>query len=988
MIEAFYQDISVPGQKVVATIDDYKVITHYVLGTTEEIIPFLSQFEELNTYHSVGGYQGLPTGKQFEKKGSLKNLTGCVGASSFVFDLDVGDKDGQYDSLEEAFDDISAAVEQGNLPEPRWILYSGGGLQIYYVVDEILDEVIWTPRFQQLKRHVARFLKVDPTVGSKPYRLVRSPCTANWKYEEPVMPQIITEVPGDYLSLDWLDQVAPQGVKPKASKVAIDPTESELKVDSPISAKRIIKACKFFQNLYQHRGSNATYPVWFSSLNVAAHTKEFRTFAHILSKGHSGYSREETDLRFDEVIQNASAGPHGCHHFGDTDNPDSPCHGCWAAKAGLKNPVSAARHFNPIAHNNTTLRDMLGKSSKKKPAPVLVNLDEPEIETSVPLVSLDDIAVDDDDETLGLKKKVEYEYFLPDGWEVVEGIIQDSEQNPVCQDLCIGSKQRSLTRNDACIPISADYGENWTTIPAGAVGSIGAVVTNLANAGIYIINTKKTHFLLMQAMSQKLHYQITSYGFSEDLKRIVIPKHQLGHMPDNVCLSPRMRPLEAKWGGQRGTMKKWLKAVQIYERPGQEPYLMALLASLASPLLKYHDLEKGVLLSLIGAGGAGKTTSMLAATSVWGKPLGTLAVANSTYNAIRHTMTQCGNLPFILDDVSQTKSQILKNLALDISQGENKARLDRNSERMDDENWQLICLTTSNVSVLKRLAEEVDQGVADMDRVFEVPVTLSTSVSIEEGRMTATLLKQNFGHIGPKWMEALMDADMEEERKSFKAFSDGFWREHGLEGRNRFYASLITSCYWAHRRIKEMYPDFPGDPLMTLRWMSGKIYTNASYVSDVLNSRVPSIDDFVTEFSIEGCVLSPTISPKGDQTARTYIGMGQNMKGYIFEYGQYYAIPTQTFDKWCTRNALKTNTVLDYWQGSGRVVNHDKKDGHFRARVRLQKGLIIDGVRQKPTVILVYRGDTIESESSPKGATAGSQHQKETSNPYASVEDY
>ena len=914
MLEQFYQDLVPPGQKVLATIDE-KDIQHYVVDSTAEIIPCLKRFPEYNTYHSLGAYQGLKPGPLFK----VKNLEGCIGVRMWAFDLDVGDKDTEYETLEDAYEALAQGVEEGYIPEPRWVIYSGGGLQFYLAVpggafEQGLPEELWSSYFQKIRSHFLKNgLKLDRTVGSHPYRLLRSPCTPNWKYEEPVEPEILNEEAGPQVTQEWLDSLE-EPVAPSSTKTYTD--DSSLAVERPVSLKKVLKACKALRQEYDTKGEQTPYGRWVAVANACAHTFEFRKGFHALSKGHPEYTEEGTNEKFDEIAHNASAGPWGCDNFGNASDPDSPCHGCWANQMGLKNPISAARHF--------------GKRPPK----------------TIDIKVLDEVAELPTEELGDHNNWGVPEHHMPGDFFIDDGQMWN-DAGPVCKLFYIKRIQFNEDRNLGSIQVSTDR-KVWYPLAAKKLSMPAACVSELLNVGIMVWNDKATMAYLRQgSMLDGKVREAGRFGWDTEFSSFYMPTGMVGASPTEP--SEDLTRLQKKWGASSGSLEGWLDAISIYGRPGQQAYLMAVLASMASPLLAYHNLEKGVIMSLTGPGGTGKSTALKAAASVWGRPLQTIASMSSTFVATRIYLGLCGHAPMIFDEITQMPVEDLKQLALEISQGLGRERGTKEANLAHSETWQLNMITTSNTSLHAKLAEMVDVGSADMNRVIELPVIQSEFVSLQQGNELLEGIHQHHGHMGNVVISKLLDKNIEQERKDFARMLASFRKVDSLRGRDRFADSLIASCYWMHKLAKEVAPAFPGDPEEMFMWMRNQLSQNNQYIEDVLKVRVPSPDDFLIDFIAENLVVQE-INEKG------YMAQGQSMKGYLYDAGEWMIVTKSVLDGWCKRHLLTTRTVLESWARSGRLQNMGPSDDQVRWTGKLKGGLTLEGKTSYPTVIMLHKG--------------------------------
>jgi uncharacterized protein (DUF927 family) len=101
-----------------------------------------------------------------------------------------------------------------------------------------------------------------------------------------------------------------------------------------------------------------------------------------------------------------------------------------------------------------------------------------------------------------------------------------------------------------------------------------------------------------------------------------------------------------------GSLDDWKKSIAMFGDPGYEWHAFSVLCGFASPLMEFTNVN-GVILSLYGKSGFGKTGALYGALSIWGHPEN-LAVFDATQNALITRMIACKNLPFGLDEQSNT----------------------------------------------------------------------------------------------------------------------------------------------------------------------------------------------------------------------------------------------------------------------------------------------------------------------------------------------
>lgn len=966
MLDQFYEDLLPEGQHVVATLSGKK-IQHYVVDSTQELIPFLEQFQNKNTYHSLGAYSGLVEG-ELEV---VKNLGGCTGCRAFTFDLDVGEERGKYESLEQAFEALALAIEEGHCPEPTWTVYSGGGLQFALVLGgkayaKGLPEELWSRCFQTIRAHLMKHLKIDPTVGSRPYRLLRSPCTPNWKYGEPVMPEILNEERGPYITGSWIKTLP----APKKSTNTANPEADGLqRPERPVGKHRIYRACKALRQMSKTGGQGVLEPEWFAAANISAHTFEYRAMFHELSSLHSDYDPADTDAKFNHVAANAMSGPMGCEFFGDPSDESSPCHGCWAAKAGLGNPVSAARKFGDTG--KPKVDNKKAKVDNKK----VEEADEEEEEEEE--YSLDEVAEDIEDSGRGVTEDgIPTTYGIADG-QLPDDFSTDGEwisgpKGLVCMHFIVKQFQFNERTSRGKLLVSRD-GKTWREIEASKLATPAALSAELFNIGIRVDHDNHTLDYVRQAAITHDQNQEQDYlGWSPDCKAALLPSGSIGDV--SVKESAGLKPLLEDWRGQSGTAEEWVNAIKFYERPGQEPYLMAILASLGSPLLYYYDLDtKGVMMSLTGTGGAGKTTALKAASSIWGKASSSITGTSSTLNAKRALISQCRTLPAIYDDITQIENEELKELALEISQGQGRARGKVDGSVQVMERWQLVFLTSSNISLHQKLAEILGKGSADMNRVLELNIRPSVNVSAIQGQELLNGIQGNHGHVGEAFLKHVMTTDRQAGRELFMKKQLQLRAADKLQGSDRFVDTLICLCYSAHKMVKELYPQFPGNPEELFTWMREQLRDNNKSIKQYLSDRLPEIDDFISAFVVEDLIIEPT--------GKGYAKQGNSLKGYLYSAPEYYLAPRDVFNAWCRRNNLTARAVLEQWGATGRVFNHASPGHANRWSGRMRESIVIDGKSVNPNIVALRKSHAdVKAETDKKSGNVTSINKASSAN--------
>jgi len=156
-----------------------------------------------------------------------------------------------------------------------------------------------------LKSEGLTFKTVDPAVF-KPGTMIRMPETENRKAGRPsTQTKILNResAPQDFdlKKLSGLPDV------PETDQV----TEVERKFFT-VDTKGVLDGCNFLKHCKEN-ASKLPEPQWFAMLSIIPRLEGGREIAHEYSKGHKGYSFEETETKIDQAI--AASGPRTCKNI-------------------------------------------------------------------------------------------------------------------------------------------------------------------------------------------------------------------------------------------------------------------------------------------------------------------------------------------------------------------------------------------------------------------------------------------------------------------------------------------------------------------------------------------------------------------------------------------------------------------------------------------------------------------------------------------------
>ena len=213
-----------------------------------------------------------------------------------------------------------------------------------------------------------------------------------------------------------------------------------------------------------------------------------------------------------------------------------------------------------------------------------------------------------------------------------------------------------------------------------------------------------------------------------------------------------------------GNYTKWLAEAQKCRSESLTAQIM-LAASFASPLIgKIGCLPFFVHLWGVESG-TGKTVALMLAASVWGNPdIGSyIQTFNSTQVSCERTAAFLNNIPLCIDELQLSKDSHGKSRfdVYQLAQGVGRGRGNRSGGIDSVPTWSLCILTTGESPLTNE-----NNGAGAINRVIDIECKASESV-IKDGFNTSAIVKQNYGHAGKKFIEAMTEAEFKTAKERY-----------------------------------------------------------------------------------------------------------------------------------------------------------------------------------------------------------------------------
>ena len=204
-----------------------------------------------------------------------------------------------------------------------------------------------------------------------------------------------------------------------------------------------------------------------------------------------------------------------------------------------------------------------------------------------------------------------------------------------------------------------------------------------------------------------------------------------------------------------GELSKWQQACDFVSA-GRLDLQTIIAASFGAPLMVFTG-HAGIAVSAWSRQSAvGKTSSIKLGLSVWSAAVSLNAV-DDTNNFVFAKIAQSRAMPCYWDEmkVGSENSDKMVNLALSLSQGKGKGRLNADSSMKEVGEWDTILISASNYPLMDHIVAKTDGTDAGAVRLFEFAITVPSVPDTSKAARIIALTKNNYGSAGriyAKWI--------------------------------------------------------------------------------------------------------------------------------------------------------------------------------------------------------------------------------------------
>lgn len=739
-----------------------------LVATREEVDRLVAKYvaDARNVYFGVAKF----TTDENRKKTNVKGL------KAFWVDIDCGESKAQvnqktgrpdgYVDQATGLRELQSFCKKIGLPRPL-LVNSGRGLHAYWPLTSEVTREEWEPVAERLRALcVTHDFHIDGKVFEAA-RVLRVPGTYNFKDNPPTPVEIISDAkPVDFeyfCSLLGVKKPTPEPPKRELTELAKAMIQNTTSSFTKIMM-RGESGCRQLVAAYQER-ETLSEPRWFDALSIAKFCTDRDKAIHKISKDHPDYDYSTVEAKVTHI-----AGPHSCAEF-ERSNPGG-CEGC-PHKGKIKSPIMLGKEIAVATDQDNT---------------VIVENDDEEEEPEVHTIP-----------------KYPHPFFRGKNGGIYR--LGGDEEEPVLvyeHDLYVVKRMRD--------PVLGDVVVMKLHLPRDGIKEF--VVSNtqvmdknelrkvLASHGV--VCGTKAFGLLMEYLFlsiKELQYKWRAeqmrqqFGWADRDSKFIIGDREI--TPDGVFHSPPSSTTHnlSQHMQPTGDIAKWKEVFSLYGREGLEPHAFATLTAFGSPLLKFLGQNGAIINVIHPSSGTGKTTILQMCNSVYGDPGRLCAMWDDTLAAKLLRLGVMNNLPFTVDEMTNTTPADFSTLAYSMSQGRGRDRVKAgaNELRLNLTSWQSISLCSSNASFYEKMASLKSSPDGEMMRLLEYKIDYSGAIDPAYAKhMFDHQLKENYGHAGDIYAKWLVE-NLEEAKNTVLGIQAKIDKELKLTQRERFWSAVAAA---------------------------------------------------------------------------------------------------------------------------------------------------------------------------------------------------
>lgn len=759
--------------------------------------------------------------KGFKYLKAVRSAENAVKMKAIFIDIDLTDgkkdKSKGYDDAKQMSAAFSKFLKDTGLPKPTLMVFSGGGMHVYWTLAEAITVDKWLPMAYALSEATKRHgLKCDTACTIDSARILRVPGTLNHKYDPPRKVTLL----GNPLDFDYFNDKIEKILEPYkvavpysmlSSGMSILPPKTPIQGTSdlsagvdlsglaPVNLDSLLDQCAFLYEAVDTGGANFNNPLWNLTTLISVFTEGGRVDAHRMALGHPNYGPGETDDLFDRKMEErlkknmgwprcATIAQTGCNHCATcpmmAQNKSPLNFGTKAGQAPLQGPqvvggfssTAQATLVNGATHTasvpQTAQAGILGPSTAtsdpdlppgylRNPAGVILRpVEQEDGSTSwFPISRYPMVQPYLQKDPWSLNFKTETEFGRTTTISVPTKDVGTSEMRKAMQE-------------QGFMIMGGPRGFNETS------EFILAWITKLQTMKDTIVNPTPFGWVTSGGKTTGFVYGGTKYT----------PQGPEAATPSDPELARQFSP--------HGDTVPWKNAAFMVTDQ-KRPQLDAILASaFAAPLVRFTG-HAGLLMSAYSVeSGIGKSTALKVAQAVWGDPVKAVQSLSDTQNSVLNKMGELRSLPMYWDELkSDEDTRKFVDTVFRLTLGKEKSRMTSRVTQRQVGSWETMLVSASNESLLDSIAYKTRATTAGIYRVFEYTVPPAAPKS--NGQIDPTVaqriiakLHDNFGGVGVEYASYL-GGNVVQVEKDVGTMLATISKEIGMKPDERFWVGTI-----------------------------------------------------------------------------------------------------------------------------------------------------------------------------------------------------
>ena len=696
---------------------------------------------------------------------------------SFYLDLDCGEdkaKEGKgYATKSEAVTALRKFCKDLNLPKP-YIIDSGRGLHVYWMLNEAVESKVWTPVARAFKSAALKLgLVIDPAVPADSARMLRVPGTHNHKNkEEPLDVKIVT--PGSNIDFDFMREAVKDYMPKERTALTPRPMDAISKSlmgnyesNFALLVRKSLKGTGCAQIAHALReAATLDEPLWHAALSIAVRCNDGAKAIHNLSKAHPEYDPDETQKKAENT-----GGPRTCAWYKIESGNGKLCEGC---ERKVSSPIQIGRvvveskpepapakpagealpaaGIASLFGNQSALPTPPEESEEpqEQAAPsqgIVANL--PVLEQTIPEIPFPYFRGKNGGIYMHTKdsegERTDVLIFEDDLY-VTKRIVDPNAG--MCAVIQLHSPHDPI--KEFAVPLKNLQAKDKFRDTMSEKG----IVANEKGMGALMAYT--TAFVKSLRKATKADEARTQFGWCDANTKFILGNREFSAKSVNYSPSSSVTESLAPHMAEKGSYDEWRKAFNMYHGyENAEPHIFALMSAFGSPLMKFSGIA-GSLISLVNTtSGTGKTSIQRLINSVMGHPDELMQVQKDSEMTKIHRMGVMNSLCNCFDEMTNHEPKSLSDLVYAITQGRgrNRMRADANLERVNTTRWAGISVCSGNASIIDKLGANKATSDGEMMRVLEYKVPL---VIVAEAPDYLANLHENYGFAGGIYVETLV----------------------------------------------------------------------------------------------------------------------------------------------------------------------------------------------------------------------------------------